>query len=330
MTVRVTQFHRARVPGAFSFERLFDDINAALPDWVDISRVNSSRRNDPLSRMIDILRAPFLQTDVAHVTGQDHYLTLLLRRRRTILTIHDLVGLRKYRGLEALLYRWLWYRLPMSRAGTIVAISEYTRSELIAEVACDPDRVTVIHDCVSDVFSHQPKPFSDRPTILQVGTRPHKNLGRVAEALSGLPCDLLVVGEMDARQRRELARHDVAWRNLAAISLAELVDVYRTSDLLVFASTYEGFGLPIVEAQAVGRPVVTSHCASMPEVAGGAACLVDPLDVESIRAGVLKVIGDADYRQKLVSRGLENVERFRASTVARRYADLYRRVADSG
>jgi glycosyltransferase involved in cell wall biosynthesis len=85
--------------------------------------------------------------------------------------------------------------------------------------------------------------------------------------------------------------------------------------------------LPIVEGQAVGRPVVTSNCSSMAEVAGDSACLVDPLDVASIRAGVARVCGDADYRAELVRRGFENVKRFSARAVAEQYAALYREVA---
>jgi Glycosyltransferase len=83
--------------------------------------------------------------------------------------------------------------------------------------------------------------------------------------------------------------------------------------------------MPIIEAQTVGRPVVTSNCSSMPEVAGvGGACLVDPFDVASIRAGVLRVIKDPDYREALVKRGFENVCRFRPQAIARAYCALYR------
>jgi glycosyltransferase involved in cell wall biosynthesis len=86
--------------------------------------------------------------------------------------------------------------------------------------------------------------------------------------------------------------------------------------------------MPILEAQTVGRPVVTSNISSMPEVAGSAACLVDPYSVESIRAGVLRVIEDAEYRANLISAGFENTQRFKAETVARAYAELYAELTD--
>jgi glycosyltransferase involved in cell wall biosynthesis len=94
--------------------------------------------------------------------------------------------------------------------------------------------------------------------------------------------------------------------------------------MLVFASIYEGFGLPIVEAQATGRPVVTSTTCSMPEVAGSAACLVNPFDVASIREGIVKVIDDQAYRDELVRLGFENVKRFRADYISAQYGKIYK------
>jgi glycosyltransferase involved in cell wall biosynthesis len=93
--------------------------------------------------------------------------------------------------------------------------------------------------------------------------------------------------------------------------------------MVVFVSTYEGFGLPIVEANATGRPVITSNICSMPEIAGSAACLVDPSDCSSIRQGILRVMNDDGYRAGLVAMGFDNVKRFRASLIAAQYAELY-------
>src|SRR5690606_29268410 len=91
-----------------------------------------------------------------------------------------------------------------------------------------------------------------------------------------------------------------------------------------FASTYEGFGMPILEAQAVGRPVLTSAAASMPDVAGDAAWLVDPFDVEAIRDGLQRMLAEPGLRERLIDRGFRNVGRFTPAIVAAAYARLYR------
>jgi glycosyltransferase involved in cell wall biosynthesis len=102
---------------------------------------------------------------------------------------------------------------------------------------------------------------------------------------------------------------------------------YLNSDILVFASTYEGFGMPIIEAQACGVAVVTSNLSSMPEVGGKeSAVYVDPYDVLSIRNGVLKLMQEVSFREQVIARGFENVKRFDPATISNMYLELYRTI----
>ncbi|MDX1406931.1 MAG: glycosyltransferase, partial [Saprospiraceae bacterium] len=105
----------------------------------------------------------------------------------------------------------------------------------------------------------------------------------------------------------------------------QIAEKYRTCDIVTFVSTYEGFGLPILEGQASGRAVLTSNLSPMKEVAGQGACLVDPTDVQAIGDGIRKIIGDRTYRETLIAQGLENVSRYDVSVMARGYIDLYRK-----
>jgi glycosyltransferase involved in cell wall biosynthesis len=115
-----------------------------------------------------------------------------------------------------------------------------------------------------------------------------------------------------------------AVRELGRLTDAELVEAYRRCDMVVFASLYEGFGLPILEAQAMGRPVVTSNFGAMSEAAGEGALLVDPYSVDAIRAAVIRIKNEPTLREDLIAAGLRNAAKFRADVVALRYADVYR------
>jgi glycosyltransferase involved in cell wall biosynthesis len=98
---------------------------------------------------------------------------------------------------------------------------------------------------------------------------------------------------------------------------------------VVFASLYEGFGLPIIEAQAIGRPVITSNYGAMAEAAGTGAILLNPADSSSIRAAILRLIADPDLRSDLIAKGFENVLKYRPEAVARAYAAIYAEVEES-
>jgi glycosyltransferase involved in cell wall biosynthesis len=106
-----------------------------------------------------------------------------------------------------------------------------------------------------------------------------------------------------------------------------MVDAYERADLVIFVSLAEGFGMPIIEAQAVGRPVIVSNLSPMKEVAGEGALAVDPFDIEAIRSAIRTVIEDGQLRHRMIAAGLENVKRFNAEVVAGQYAQLYRSIA---
>ncbi|WP_198295764.1 glycosyltransferase family 4 protein [Imhoffiella purpurea] len=315
---------------SYSIERLFEDIRGNLTQNIKVSVViNRFESRGFLNRILDSLRVVKFQGDVNHITGDVHYLTYFLRSRRTLLTIHDCVSLdERLKGLRKWIFWLLWYWVPARRCALISVISESTRLQVLKYTGCHADKVRVVPDFVFEEFKFQPRIFRIHcPRILHVGTKLNKNLERHASALEGISCKMVIIGKLLEQQETALVRHGITYENYIDITREEVVRHYMQSDLLLFASTYEGFGLPILEAQAVGRPVVTSQIWSMPEVAGESACLVDPYDIESIRAGVQRVIHDENYRNDLIRQGLENVKRFRVGVVAEQYAILYREIA---
>jgi glycosyltransferase involved in cell wall biosynthesis len=144
-----------------------------------------------------------------------------------------------------------------------------------------------------------------------------------------MPVTLVIIGVLRPVELDALARRDVQYENHVNLSRSGLLEQYQRADLLVFASTYEGFGLPIVEAQAVGRPVVAGNVCAMPEAAGGAACLVDPFAVADIRRGICRVLDHPAYAAELVERGLENASRYSIDRIALQYAAVYRAIAEA-
>ena len=327
--MKVVHLHRKPFPGMFSIEVLFENLRKAMRgECREITRaVVPLRSKGVVRRLANIAAARRERGDVFHVTGDVHYVVLGLPPDRTILTIHDCRALERLTGIRRWGMRVLWFDLPTRRAAVVTVVSEETKGQLLRHVRVPEEKVVVIPNAASPIFRPSPRPFhAGCPRILHIGTAPNKNLSRLIEALRGLDCHLTVVGLLDHAARRRLDASHIAYDWQANLDEEAMYRVYCESDIVSFVSTYEGFGMPIIEAQWVERPVVTSNCSSMPEVAGEGACLVDPFDVASIRRGLDRVIGDAGYRDRLVEQGRRNRERFSLAAVASQYLALYQRL----
>lgn len=327
----VLQIMRHPLPtGGHSVEGLFETVRAHMPESVRVTVATAPRLSSGIpNRVANLLWARRARWPVTHVTGDVTYLAASLPRRRgSILTILD-TGWASRSRLGQAAFDWLWLRMPVARAERVTVISAAVRDAVVDVTGCAPERVEVIPCCVHPDFGPPPEPRArtGRPVVLQVGTTANKNLPRVAAALEGMECDLRIIGQVGDDQRAALARHRVRYRASADVTRAEVVRAYQEADALVFASTFEGFGMPILEAQASDCPVVTSDLSPMREVAGGAATLVDPFDVDALRAGLRRTIEDDAYRGALLAAGRRNVAAYRAGAIAVRYAALYQAVA---
>lgn len=243
-----------------------------------------------------------------------------------VVTIHDL----KYLKYPRYLGRFWWLKAvymrgafanAVSRARTVIAVSESTKSDLLDLYGQrHAEKIKVIHEA-STMIAGTGRTGPDRgselePYFLYVGEqRPHKNLPRICRAFScfrarwqGHAHKLLLVGGQHASS--DLTQQYEGILALGQVTDEQLESLYRGAVGFVFASLYEGFGIPILEAMSVGTPVITSRVSSMPEVAADAAILVDPENEAEICEAMMKLAGDPQLRARLAARGRERASNF--------------------
>jgi glycosyltransferase involved in cell wall biosynthesis len=243
----------------------------------------------------------------------------LRARPPVVVTLHDLAFVRHPEVFPAW-HRWTARAIAgpvVRRADAIVAVSEFTKREAVELLGVPADRIRVVPNGVEPVFAPV-GPAAEGDYVLAVGTiEPRKNLARVVEAARLAGVELRVVGGegwggVDAPGR------------LGFVADEELATLYRGARCLVYPSLYEGFGIPVAEALACGTPVVTSRGGALEEVAGGAAVLVDPLDVEAIAGG----IADAERRRnELRSAGPKRAAAFTWERAADEVEALWRELS---
>lgn len=266
---------------------------------------------------------------ICHITGDVQYVACFMKPENTVLTIHDLVSLHNDQTpwwMRKLVY-WLWYYIPLKRLNHITCISEMTRQDLLSYFPWADGKIKVICNPVGDEFkaSHMPEAYGN-PKVLHIGTRSNKNLLRVVEAMKGVKASLRIIGKLEAEQESALKASGICYSNAFHLSDKEIVREYQSCNIVSFPSLFEGFGMPIIEAQAIGRPVLTSNREPMTTVAGGACVLIDPESVSSIHDGLMSLVSDTELQKRCVKRGHENVKQYTSQIIASRYADVYRNI----
>lgn len=277
-----------------------------------------------------------------------------LRRARGVLTVHDLAFLMRPDCADHRLRAYLEEVVPRSirRADFIIADSENTRNDLVVLLGAQPASIAVVPGGVEDRFepitdaeqlrrARRKVGLRDEPFILAIGViEPRKNLNRLMDAFralkqrNGVPSDLkLVMAGGKGWLFDDIFEHHAASPIRDHILMPGFVPdellpaLYSAADVFAFPSLYEGFGLPILEAMACGTPVVASRSSCLPEVADGAALLVDPNNVDGLIAALELALVDSDLRARLIKQGRQRAREYSWRRAAEQLLGVYRRVA---
>jgi glycosyltransferase involved in cell wall biosynthesis len=283
----------------------------------------------------------------------DFTLPPVRRGTRTLLTVHDLSFIRDPESATPVLRHYLNAVVPRSvaRADHVLADSQATRADLVELYRTPAEKISVLYSGVHESFRPVTDPatlaavrarygLGDAPFVLAVGTlQPRKNYVRLIQAFAAISnlqpltsnLHLVIAGGKGWRYDAifaEVEKLGLRDRVLfpGFVADADLPALYSAARVLAYPSIYEGFGLPMLEAMACGTPVVTSTASCMPEVAGDAALLVPPTDVDALAAALDRALTDEALRADLIAKGRARARQFSWAKSAQQLLGIYHAV----
>lgn len=259
------------------------------------------------------------------ISPSEAYLLPFLNGKK-IITYHDLGTLFNSRNK---IYKYfkihIFLKPSIKYADYITFVSNQTKKEYMHFFNnVNSDKLLVIYNSYNPIFKPaQEKNKNDYFTILHVGTAPRKNLLNVLRAINGLKVKIIIIGKLNHEQEELLSSYPINYKNVFDISTNELAKFYQTCDLVTFPSSYEGFGMPIIEANASQTPIIAGDIEVLHEVGNNAAYYVNGENVDSIRDGIKIIMENKDLRQMLINNGIENCKRFSEIELYSQYKRIF-------
>lgn len=316
------------------------EIDFVLPEnWV-VRGLWAPRFWTQLALSIEMLwRAPDVLFVPAHTVP-------LIHPRRTVVTIHGLEYEFCPEGYSLWERIYMHYSIKFScqAASTVICVSENTKRDVMKLYQVTEEKIAVISEGYENNFQFPISNFQSnsnesisqikKPYLLFIGRlEERKNIVRIVEAFELLkekyriPHELVLAGKPGYGYERICAKiQDSRFKNhikeVGYVTEEEKWNLLKNADVFLFPTLYEGFGIPVLEAQSVGVPVVTSSTSSLPEVAGEGAILVDPTSVESIAEGIQRLLSDQALRSGIIEKATHNVGRYSWARCAQEVAQL--------
>jgi glycosyltransferase involved in cell wall biosynthesis len=320
----ISFYFRSKTSNYHSIEKVFNNL---------IIKISGSKKvvlpyesNNLFSIIKNIKYALKNQSNINHVTGDIHYLIpFFSKQNENILTIHDTILLYRERGFKKIIFKIFWFHLPIKYANKIITVSPKTKNELVSLFPKYKNKIEVIPNFYLSTIKQNQSIFKQKYlNILFVGSGKHKNLTNVIEALNNLEVILTIVGYITESDLGKLKNNKIIYKNYFNISQEQLEQIYLCNDVLLYPSLYEGFGLPILEAQGYGLLVITSNIEPMNWVANSnSAILVNPNDHVEINKVIKDILEKKIDPFYYINNGYENLKRFDFDLILKQYFKIY-------
>lgn len=330
MSKKVTYFYRNNKAG-YSIAKVMQTVTKEIAKETDIEEFFVPEHRAQFIHVLKNILYVFKHRNkkgINHITGDIHYCIIALIGCKTVLTIHDLSYFRFTKNkFKRWILRFLWFDIPLLLADRVVCISKTVEEEL-HNITKRKD-IKIIYNALSQDFTPRTKTFNtNQPIILQIGTAWNKNIERLIYSLKDINCQLRIIGTMTDKINKLLDETKINYTCQSDLTHEQIVQEYLNCDIVAFCSLYEGFGMPIIEGNSVGRCIVTSNLDPMKEVAGDAAVLINPYDINSIREAFLEIISDENLQNKMIKKGIENASRFKVDIIASSYLNIYKELIE--
>ena len=325
--VKITYFYRS-LSSAFSIKKVTQTITSHIDDKEELF-VPYTGFN--IKTIIENIRYVFKHRNkkgINHITGEIHYCILGLIGCKSVLTIHDTVSLdfHKSSKFKWVILEWLWYKLPLKLATKVICISEETKKYV--ERLTKRNDIVVIHNAVDPLIEYSDEINTKRLSILFIGTNPNKNLKRCFEALKGIDCKVVIIGRLSYEQIKSLKSNRIEYENKFGLTDEEVREEYKKCNIVSFCSLFEGFGMPIIEANKAGSAVIASNIPVLKEVGRAGAYYVNPESIQEIRAGYMKLLFDESFRSEMVKKGVINALNYDYSKILPKWLEVYKSIKD--
>lgn len=323
---KIALLFRKKISNRHSIENLF----AKFQDYENISfhylpcNLSSIRS---LFRIFLFVFREKIDAKILHITGDVQYMAIFYPFKKIIITVHDTYHIQSLNGIKKNIYLFFWFYLPFLIANKIVAISEETKRNLIELFPSFKNKIVTINNGITLKNFTRIKTEKNNK-ILAIGSSENKNIIRLIEAIKITPIkfELVILGKQNEIIIDALNSSGLKYRIFVDLNEEELNECYLNSEMLFFASTQEGFGLPIIEGQHYGIPIITSKIEPMKSIAGDGAVLVNPYSVEEIANAIQELHYNINFKLNIIEKGFVNKEKFNFEIFKNNYFELYEQV----